>query len=45
MSSPAATEPPDAVEAPVSTASGPQSEVLVYRTGHRPVVQVKIGGI
>lgn len=45
MSSPATeTEAPDAVEAPPPAEGGPRPEVLVYATGHKPVVQVRIDG-
>jgi hypothetical protein len=45
VSSPADAEPPDAVEAPPPGDGGSKPEILVYATGHKPVVQVRISGV
>lgn len=44
MNSPAGAEPRDAVELPPPGEGAPQPQVLVYATGHKPVVQVRAGG-
>jgi hypothetical protein len=37
-------EPPDAVELAPPGVAEPEPRVLVYATGHKPVVQVWVGG-
>ena len=44
MSSPAEPQAPDAVEAPSPAEGGPQPKGLVYTTGRKPIVEVRIGG-